>query len=83
MVLQFELSLRPDLAGKLIMVALLGVALIGAVVLYHFVEEPARKWMRSMMSARGDSSPNSGQGRLASLHDAKDERAQVVSARAG
>lgn len=78
MVEQFELSLTPDLGGKLIMVALFGVALLGAVMLYHLVEEPARKWMRSMMSP---SSP--AQGRLTPLHDAKSERAHMVSARAG
>ncbi|ODQ90472.1 acyltransferase family protein [Mycolicibacterium flavescens] len=81
MVEQFELSLTPDLGGKLIMVALLGVALLGAVVLYHFVEEPARIWMRSMMSASSGSTP--AKGTLTTLHDAKDERAHVVSARAG
>jgi peptidoglycan/LPS O-acetylase OafA/YrhL len=81
MVTQFELRLSPDITGKLIMVALLGAALIGAVMLYHFVEEPARKWMRSMMSAPTDSRPNMP-GRLHTVYRPR-ERTEVVSARAG
>ncbi|KUI03967.1 acyltransferase [Mycobacterium sp. IS-3022] len=79
MVAQFELQLSPDLTGKLIMVALLGTALIGAVMLYHFVEEPARKWMRGMMSAptRSDTP-----GKLHTVSHPR-ERAEVFSARAG
>jgi peptidoglycan/LPS O-acetylase OafA/YrhL len=79
MVLQFEILLSDDLAGKLIIVALLGVALLSAIMLYHFVEEPARKWMRSMLSP--ESRPAAG--RLAPVHNSDDERAESLSARAG
>ncbi|KUH81105.1 MULTISPECIES: acyltransferase [unclassified Mycobacterium] len=79
MVAQFELQLSPDLTGKLIMVALLGTALIGAVMLYHFVEEPARKWMRGMMSAPTRSDTH---GKLHTVLHPR-ERAEVFSARAG
>ena len=81
MVAQFDLRLSPDITGKLIMVALLGAALIGAVLLYHFVEEPARKWMRSMMSAPTDSRPDMP-GKLHTVYRSR-ERTEVVSARAG
>ena len=77
---QFGVTLTADVSGKLTMVALLCVALVGAVLLYHSVEEPARKWMRAMMSppsARADTTP----GRLHPVHDVRDER--VVPARAG
>ncbi|OBI75618.1 acyltransferase [Mycobacterium sp. E740] len=79
MVAQFELHLSPDVTGKLTMAALLGVALIGAVVLYHFVEEPARKWMRGMMSAPTRSE---APGKLHTVSRPR-ERPEVVSARAG
>ncbi|HEX2213245.1 MAG TPA: acyltransferase, partial [Mycobacterium sp.] len=95
---QFGLRLSPDLTGKLTIAALLGVALIGAVILYHVVEEPARKWMRSMMSAGSRSTDsadlrNSGgavasggevaHGRLHPVHAPPRERAEAVPARAG
>lgn len=81
MVAQFELRLSPDLTGKLIMVALLGTALIGAVLLYHFIEEPARKWMRSMMSAPSGARSDAP-GKLHTVYRPR-ERSEVVSARAG
>ncbi|RAV11663.1 acyltransferase [Mycolicibacterium sp. GF69] len=81
MVAQFELRLSPDLTGKFIMVALLGTALIGAIVLYHFIEEPARKWMRSMMSAPSGARSDVP-GKLHTVYHPR-ERPEVVSARAG
>jgi len=48
-VAQFELQLGADLAGKATMVGLIGAAVTGAVLLYHLVEEPARRWMRAML----------------------------------
>ncbi|OBA70454.1 acyltransferase [Mycolicibacterium elephantis] len=82
MVDQFELRLLADLNGKLTLLAIIGVAFAGAVLLYHLVEEPARRWMRSMMKdderARRDSAP----GKLAPIHVPREERAKTVSARA-
>ena len=47
---QFEIVLTPSWSAKLIVVGVLGVAVLGAAVLYHFVEEPARsgcaEWSR-------------------------------------
>ena len=83
MVMQFGLRLGPDLAGKATLVGLLAVALAGAVVLYHVVEEPARRWMRSMMKPPHVSRAHSVHGKLQPVDGRKDERSQVVSARAG
>jgi peptidoglycan/LPS O-acetylase OafA/YrhL len=83
MVMQFGVRLGPDLAGKATLVGLLAVALAGAVVLYHVVEEPARRWMRSMMKPPHVSRAHSVHGKLQPVDGRKDERSQVVSARAG
>jgi peptidoglycan/LPS O-acetylase OafA/YrhL len=82
MVMQFGLRLGPDLSGKATVVGLLAVALVGAVVLYHVVEEPARRWMRSMMKTPV-SRAHSVHGKLQPIDGRKDERSQVVSVRAG
>jgi peptidoglycan/LPS O-acetylase OafA/YrhL len=49
---QFEIVLTPSWSAKLIVVGVLAVAVAGAALLYHFVEEPARVWMRRMVKAR-------------------------------
>jgi peptidoglycan/LPS O-acetylase OafA/YrhL len=46
---QFDVVLTPTWTGKAIVTGLLVLAFVGAVVLYHLVEEPARKWMRRML----------------------------------
>jgi peptidoglycan/LPS O-acetylase OafA/YrhL len=51
-VVQFEFTLRPDYPGKLVVVGLLAVAVGAAILLFHFVEEPARRWMRGMVHVR-------------------------------
>jgi peptidoglycan/LPS O-acetylase OafA/YrhL len=83
MVLQFELQLGSDLAGKAVLLALFAVAIAGAVLLYHLVEEPARKWMRSMMKPPRDTRQDSGHGRLQTIDGQREDRRSVVSARAG
>jgi peptidoglycan/LPS O-acetylase OafA/YrhL len=82
-VMQFGLRLGTDLAGKATLVGLLAVALVGAAVLYHVVEEPARRWMRGMMRRPLELRADPGHGRLQPIDGQKDERTQVVSARAG
>lgn len=52
-VAQFGLVPTPTMA-KLIVIGLLAVAFGFAIVLFHIVEEPARRWMRRMVDA-GDS----------------------------
>ncbi|MBY0288815.1 MAG: acyltransferase [Mycobacteriaceae bacterium] len=83
MVLQFELQLGSDLAGKALLLALFAIAVAGAVLLYHLVEEPARKWMRSMMKPPRDTRQDSGHGRLQTIDGQREDRRSVVSARAG
>jgi peptidoglycan/LPS O-acetylase OafA/YrhL len=42
----------PKSTAKLVVVGLLLAALGAAMLLYHFVEEPARRWMRRMVDFR-------------------------------
>lgn len=83
MVLQFELQLGSDLAGKAVLLALFAVAIAGAALLYHLVEEPTRKWMRSMMKPPHVTRQDSGHGRLQTIDGQREDRRSVVSARAG
>jgi peptidoglycan/LPS O-acetylase OafA/YrhL len=82
-VTQFELRLGSDLAGKAVLVGLIALAFLGAVVLYHFVEEPARRWMRSMMSPPRQTHADSGHGKLQTIAGQREGRTPVVAARAG
>lgn len=82
MVDQFELRLLADLNGKLTLLAIIGVAFAGAALLYHFVEEPARRWMRSMMKSGSEARTDPVPGKLAPIHAAREERAKTLSARA-
>jgi peptidoglycan/LPS O-acetylase OafA/YrhL len=83
MVMQFGFQLGSDMAGKAVLVGLIASAFAGAALLYHFVEEPARKWMRGMMSPPRESKADTGHGRLQTIDGQRGERTPVVSARAG
>jgi peptidoglycan/LPS O-acetylase OafA/YrhL len=48
---QFGLTLAGN-TGKLVVVGLLAVAVGAAALMFHIVEEPARRWMRKMVAAR-------------------------------
>lgn len=50
-VLQFELTPQ-DNPWKWNVIALIVIALLISSLMYHFVEEPARRWMRRMIGAR-------------------------------
>jgi peptidoglycan/LPS O-acetylase OafA/YrhL len=50
-VLQFELTLAGP-AGKWMLLGVFAVAFAAAAALYHFVEEPARRWMRRMVDVK-------------------------------
>jgi peptidoglycan/LPS O-acetylase OafA/YrhL len=50
-VLQFELTLTGP-AGRWILLGLFAIAFAAAAALYHFVEEPARRWMRRMVDVK-------------------------------
>jgi peptidoglycan/LPS O-acetylase OafA/YrhL len=45
---QFELTLRGD-AGRWMVLGVVAITVLGAIVLFHGVEEPARRWMRRMI----------------------------------
>jgi peptidoglycan/LPS O-acetylase OafA/YrhL len=76
---QFELTLH-GVTGKLMVLGVLAVAFAGAVVLFHGVEEPARKWMRKMVGT-GRPTPVST-GNVQSIDEAIETR-KTLSARAG
>lgn len=76
---QFDLTLSSDIWGKLTLLGLLGIAVVGGVVLYHVVEEPARRWMRRMVDIKP---ADPGSGRLHRI-EGEQVRAPSVSARAG
>ncbi|MGB8405897.1 MAG: acyltransferase [Mycobacterium sp.] len=50
---QYQIDMQPSWSTKLVVLALLTGSFVGAVVLFHFVEEPARRWMRRMVSPPG------------------------------
>ncbi|MDG4666737.1 acyltransferase [Mycobacterium sp. 236(2023)] len=74
-VLQFSIQLVPSWWAKLVVLGLIVFAGIASAVMYHAVEEPARRWMRRMIEPDGRRAgvpSDSGPGRL-----------QSVAARAG
>jgi peptidoglycan/LPS O-acetylase OafA/YrhL len=80
---QFELRLLPDLAGKSVVIGLLVVAFACAILLYHLVEEPARKWMRGMLRGTSTASVDPLHSKLQPITGPRDERPRVLTARAG
>jgi peptidoglycan/LPS O-acetylase OafA/YrhL len=84
-VAQFEIMLVPGWVAKLAVAGVLAVAVVGAVLLYHFVEEPARLWMRRMVEvpeSQADAA-DPPHGKLQSLHGPRQVQANVAAARAG
>ena len=93
---EFEIVLTPSWSAKLIMVGVLAVTFAGAALLYHFVEEPARIWMRNMAKARTaeadtedaqaearTEAPDQAHGKLQPIHGPRHVPANAVTARAG
>ena len=87
---QYQIVLTPSWSAKLIMLGVFAVALLGAVLLYHFVEEPARIWMRRMVKERHlpVADPHSealdpAQRKLEPIHAPRQVPAKSVTARAG
>jgi peptidoglycan/LPS O-acetylase OafA/YrhL len=86
---QFELTLQGEL-GKLFVAGLFAITVGAAVLLFHFVEEPARRWMRRMVdagdpntSAQNDPTAQPVTSRLQSIDRAHDVRSKSISVRAG
>jgi peptidoglycan/LPS O-acetylase OafA/YrhL len=58
---QFELQLT-DFPWKWNVIGLLVIAVVVSILLYHLVEEPARRWMRRMVGTRDVRDANAGTG---------------------
>jgi peptidoglycan/LPS O-acetylase OafA/YrhL len=89
---QFAIVLTPSWSAKLTVVGVLAVALGGAALLYHFVEEPARIWMRRMVKVRQipvefheapAAAADPAHGKLQPIHGPRQMPANPVAARAG
>jgi peptidoglycan/LPS O-acetylase OafA/YrhL len=82
---QFELTLTPTLSGKATLLGLLALSVLGAVLLFHIVEEPARRWMRRMVDIKPADPPSSADSpnRLHRIDGELEARPTGVSARAG
>jgi peptidoglycan/LPS O-acetylase OafA/YrhL len=85
---QFQLTLQ-GFAGKLVVLGLLAIAVAAAVLLFHLVEEPARRWMRRMVDVRDPSAkprinpaPDAANAKLHSIDGALDEEKTAIPARA-
>ena len=74
-ILQFEILLTPSWSAKFIVLGLIGLAGVLAALLYHLVEEPARRWMRRMVEPKGPGAARSA--------DPPHGRLQSVATRAG
>ncbi len=86
---QFQLTLHA-LVGKLLVAGLLTITFVAAILLFHAVEEPARRWMRRMVhdgppvtDVHTDPTIHPATGKLQSVDRALDERPTSISARAG
>ncbi|TPG33616.1 acyltransferase family protein [Mycolicibacterium hodleri] len=49
---QYQISMAPSIGSKFIFLGLIVVAMALGILLFHFVEEPARMWMRRMVGER-------------------------------
>ncbi len=49
---QYRIEMVPSISAKLVFAGLILVSIVLAVLLFHFVEEPARMWMRRMVGER-------------------------------
>jgi peptidoglycan/LPS O-acetylase OafA/YrhL len=85
---QFELTMH-GAGGKWAVIGLLAFAAGFASLLFHVVEEPARRWMRRMADLTGPNTVRSDQradpakAKLQPVGGAREERNKKMSARAG
>ncbi|MGB7111335.1 MAG: acyltransferase, partial [Mycobacterium sp.] len=86
---QFHLTLQGN-SGKSIVAGLLAITFVMATVLYYLVEEPARRWMRSMVDvgrpeadAATEPAAHVTGGKLQSIDGSHEGRPKPRSARAG
>jgi peptidoglycan/LPS O-acetylase OafA/YrhL len=78
---QFGIPVQDSL-WKWNVIGLLAIAVGASIVLYHFVEEPARRWMRRMVQIRAvDPKAEPSESVQAKVHQI-DGALEAVSARA-
>jgi peptidoglycan/LPS O-acetylase OafA/YrhL len=87
---QYRITMEPSIGAKLVFVGLIVVAMVLAILLFHFVEEPARMWMRRMVGERRppvdlEHTPQSDatHGTLAPIHGPREDRPTTLRAQAG
>jgi peptidoglycan/LPS O-acetylase OafA/YrhL len=81
-VAQYEIQLQPSIAAKLVFVGLIAVSVVLAILLFHSVEEPARRWMRRMVDPP-DTDIRSANGSIAPIHGPAEAKPKTLRARAG
>ncbi|MBB3601206.1 peptidoglycan/LPS O-acetylase OafA/YrhL [Mycolicibacterium sp. BK556] len=85
---EYQIDL-PKSVQKFVVVGLIVAAVAFAMLLFHAVEEPARRWMRRMVDFRDvkhdthTGPPGAEGGKLAAVDNARDHRPPPSSARAG
>ena len=67
--------------GRLDIFGLLAIAVCSSILLYHVVEEPARRWMRRMVDATGDARGSQPRRAVASSSPNRPESCRAGSAR--
>jgi peptidoglycan/LPS O-acetylase OafA/YrhL len=87
---QYQITMAPSIGAKFIFVGLIAFAMVLAVLLFHFVEEPARMWMRRMVGERRppvdlEHTPQSDgpTGNLAPIHGPREAHSKTLRIRAG
>jgi peptidoglycan/LPS O-acetylase OafA/YrhL len=75
----------PKSTAKIVVVGLIAASIVAAMLLYHLVEEPARRWMRRMVDTRdvhGDAG-SAATARLQAVRPARDLPPEPLSGRVG
>lgn len=88
---QYHITMVPSINAKLMFLGLIAVAIGLGVLLFHFVEEPARIWMRGMVGERrlpitethAEQVQEPTRGALAPILGSREERPKTLRARAG
>jgi peptidoglycan/LPS O-acetylase OafA/YrhL len=87
-VAQFALSISDE--AMFVLFGLLAVAIVAAILLYQFVEEPARRWMRRVVDdgdathvTPADSSVDAAKGKLQPVAGGLEAPTKVIVVRAG
>jgi len=87
---QYQITMEPSISAKLIFVGLIVFSMVVAILLFHFVEEPARLWMRRMVGERNPPvdlahtrESDTPTGSLAPIHGPREERPKALRVQAG